>query len=74
MKSVIIKPNEKDLADTDFHILIIMEALIEQSYYCEPIQSAGESFYLCPSKKHETKVLLWPKKANKTLNIIMNQK
>lgn len=70
---MMIKPKEKNLADTHFHILIMTEALIEQSHNCEPILLADEFFYLWPSREHEMSVLLWPKKQTKMLNI-MNQK
>ena len=39
-----IKPNEKNLADTDFHILIVLKALITHSHYCVSVQSAHEFF------------------------------
>lgn len=43
---MMIKPNGKNLVDTHFHILIMTEALIEQSHYCEPILVADEFFCL----------------------------
>lgn len=39
---MIIKLNEKNLADTNFHILMVTEALTEQSHYGKPIQLADE--------------------------------
>lgn len=34
----------KKITDTDFHILMVMKALITHSHYCVPVQSADQFF------------------------------
>ena len=41
---MMIKPNGKNLADADFHILIVMKALITHCHYSVSVQSADEFF------------------------------
>lgn len=72
-KSMMIKPNGKNLADTHFYILIMTEALIEQSHYCELILLADEFFYFMTQQRAWDEGAPLAKKANKMLNI-MNQK